>query len=91
MNLDIKDKIEYAVAVLLVISGISIAFLSAIFNAWNITTGVLIYIAQAFVTAGGIFGVSIYFKSQIGEFRSELKDNIEGIIEKFTTKDKKDN
>ena len=67
-TLGIKDKIQYSMAILLVISGIAIAFLSFFLNAFNIATGVLIYIAQAFITAGGIFGVSIYFKSKIGEF-----------------------
>lgn len=61
-TLGIKDKFQYVIATLLVISGVVIAFLSFFLNAFNIATGVLIYIAQAFITAGGIFGVSIYFK-----------------------------
>lgn len=67
-------------AILLVISGIAIAFLSFFLNAFNIATGVLIYIAQAFITAGGIFGVSIYFKSKIGEFESKVDKDIVGVI-----------
>ena len=67
-------------AILLVISGIAIAFLSFFLNAFNIATGVLIYIAQAFITAGGIFGVSIYFKSKIGEFESKADNKIVDVI-----------
>lgn len=67
-------------AILLVISGIAIAFLSFFLNAFNIATGVLIYIAQAFITAGGIFGVSIYFKSKIGEFESKADNKIIDVI-----------
>lgn len=79
-SLGIKDKIQYSMAILLVVSGIAIAFLSFFLNAFNIATGVLIYIAQAFITAGGIFGVSIYFKSKIGEFESKVDKDIVGVI-----------
>ena len=79
-TLGIKDKIKYSMAILLVISGIAIAFLSFFLNAFNIATGVLIYIAQAFITAGGIFGVSIYFKSKIGEFETKADNKIIDVL-----------
>jgi hypothetical protein len=61
-------------AIVLIISGVVIAFLSFFLNAFNIASGVLIYIAQCFITAGGIFGVSIYFNSKLGEFKSSATD-----------------
>lgn len=73
-------------AILLVISGIAIAFLSFFLNAFNIATGVLIYIAQAFITAGGIFGVSIYFKSKIGEFESKADNKIIDVVTEVINK-----
>ena len=79
-TLGIKDKIQYSMAIILVISGIAIAFLSFFLNAFNIATGVLIYIAQAFITAGGIFGVSIYFKSNIGEFETKADNKIIDVL-----------
>lgn len=79
-QLSIKDQIQYVIASVLVLSGIVIAFLSFFLNAFNITTGVLIYIAQAFVTAGGIFGVSIYFKSKIGEFETKADNKIIDVL-----------
>lgn len=79
-TLGIKDKFQYVIATLLVISGIVIAFLSFFLNAFNIATGVLIYIAQTFVTAGGIFGVSIYFKSKIGEFETKADNKIIDVL-----------
>ena len=79
-TLGIKDKIQYSMAILLVICGIAIAFLSFFLNAFNIATGVLIYIAQAFITAGGIFGVSIYFKSKIGEFETKADNKIIDVL-----------
>lgn len=81
-DLCIKDKIQYAMAILLVVAGVVIAFLSFFLNAFNIATGTLIFIAQCFVTAGGIFGVSVYFKSKIGEFSSTATHKIEQMIEK---------
>lgn len=41
-------------------------------------SGVLIYIGQAFIAGGSIFGVSIYFN----EHAKELKKELENIIEK---------
>ena len=79
-TLGIKDKIQYSMAIILVISGIAIAFLSFFLNAFNIATGVLIYIAQAFITAGGIFGVSIYLKSKIGEFETKADNKIIDVL-----------
>ena len=63
-ELGFKDKAQYTTAMILIASGILIAFLSF---AWiqTITSGVLIYIAQAFTAGGAIFGVSIYFKNQL--------------------------
>lgn len=91
-SLGIKDRLQYVVAITLVASGIAIAFLSFFLNAFDIATGVLIYIAQAFITAGGIFGVSIYFKSKIGEFESKASNKIvdavtDAIQDGFKTKE----
>lgn len=79
-NLGIKDKIQYLSAIALIASGVLLAFLCAIFNFWEITTGVLVYVAQAFITAGGIYGVSIYFKTQLGEFESKQADKFKQLI-----------
>lgn len=83
-NLGVKDKIQYSIAVLLVVSGIVAAFISIIFNEYNIATGVLIYIAQAFVTSGGILGVSIYFKSKLGEFDTRQKQELGQMLDSLT-------
>lgn len=88
--LGIKEQIQYTTAIVLVISGILIAFLSFFLNAFNIQDGVLIYIAQAFIMAGGIFGISLYFKSKIGEFESKAMNNLINKIEE-TINDKTTN
>lgn len=87
-DLGVKDKIQYMSAVALLASGVILAFICAIFNFWEITTGVLIYVAQAFITAGGIYGVSIYFKTQLGEFESKQFKKIENLITKIENEKK---
>lgn len=79
-DLGVKDKIQYMSAIALLASGVILAFICAIFNFWEITTGVLIYVAQAFITAGGIYGVSVYFKTQLGEFESKQTDKFKQLI-----------
>ena len=79
-ELGFKDKAQYTTAMILIASGIIIAFLSF---AWiqTITSGVLIYIAQAFTAGGAIFGVSIYFKNQLIEAHGETMDKVKELIE----------
>ena len=72
MTQSTKDWIQYSTAIAMVASAIVIAFLAFIITS-TIESGVLIYIAQALCYAGGIFGVSIYFKNKMGEFESNAK------------------
>lgn len=82
-TLNIKDKISYIVAFILIGSGVLIAFLSFFFNAYNIATGVLLYIAQAFVIGGGLVGASVYFKSKWLEFNTNAKREIDERIDEL--------
>ena len=54
-----KSKIQYACAVLLISSSIALAFLSVLWHG-DIANGTIIYIAQAFLLAGSIFGLEYY-------------------------------
>ena len=80
-ELGIKDKIQYIVAIVLFISGIALAFLNFALTL-TVATGSLIYISEAFITGAGIFGVSIYFKSMLGEFKSDTADLIEKVVKR---------
>lgn len=51
-----KSKIQYSCAVLLIASSIALAFISD-FCHGDIPSGTLMYIAQAFLLAGSIFGL----------------------------------
>lgn len=79
-ELGFKDKAQYTTAMILIASGIIIAFLSFAMIQ-TISSGVLIYIAQAFTAGGAIFGVSIYFKNQLIEARGETMDKVRELIE----------
>lgn len=81
-DLPIKDRISYYVAFALIGSGILLAFLSFFLNAFNIATGVLIYIAQCFVIGGGLVGANVYFKSKWVEFDTRAKNEIRRQIDK---------
>lgn len=71
-----RDWIQYGTAVAMILSGIVLAFLSFFKNNGDITEGVLWYVAQALTYAGGVFGVSIYFKTKLGDFESRTKKEI---------------
>lgn len=90
-ELGFKDKAQYVTAMILIASGIVIAFVSFAITT-TIASGVLIYIAQAFICGGSIFGVSIYFKSQLGEFDTRQENRLTELINKLIDehKDNKD-
>lgn len=54
-----KTIIQNACAILLILSSIALAFLEAI-RVHDIASGILLYIAQAFLLAASIFGLDVY-------------------------------
>lgn len=73
MTNNTKDTIQYSTAVLMVVSGVVLAFLSFFYNSYDIADGVLWYIAQALTYAGGIFGVTIYFRTKLNQAENRLE------------------
>lgn len=59
--MDAKSLIQYASAVALILSSIVLAFLSNLMHG-DVPTGTLMYIAQAFLLAGSIFGLDAYVR-----------------------------
>lgn len=82
MKQNTKDWIQYISAIAMVISAIVIAFVALILTS-TIASGVLIYIAQALCYAAGIFGVSLYFNSKLGEFETSAKKQIKDAIDEI--------
>jgi len=56
-----EKVISHACAVLLIVSSIALAFIQVL-NIDNVASGTLMYIAQAFLLAGSIFGLDYYIK-----------------------------
>lgn len=56
-----KSTIRYACAVLLIVSSIALAFVQVL-DIDDVANGTLMYIAQAFLLAGSIFGLDYYIK-----------------------------
>lgn len=67
-----KSKIQYACAVLLICSSIALAFISDFVHG-DIPSGTLLYIAQAFLLAGSIFGLEYYISKLMHLFPNEKK------------------
>lgn len=59
--MDAKSIIQYASAVALILSSIVLAFLSNLMHG-DVPTGTLMYIAQAFLLTGSIFGLDAYVR-----------------------------
>lgn len=55
-------KIQYLCAVILILSSICLAFWQVV-KIDDVANGTLMYIAQAFLLAGSIFGLEYYLKS----------------------------
>lgn len=60
-------KIQYLCAVILILSSITLAFWQVI-KIDDVANGTLMYIAQAFLLAGSIFGIEYYLKSVYMKF-----------------------
>lgn len=84
MQTNTKDWIQYGTAVAMIASAIILTFVS-FFSLSLIESSVLWYVAQALTYSGGIFGVTIYIRSKMGEamtnarrrIREEISDQLD--------------
>jgi hypothetical protein len=75
MTVNSKEWIQYSTAALMVVSGVVLSFIS-FFTKGDVTDGVLWYMAQGLTFAGAVFGVSVYFKTKLGESEHRIKEFI---------------
>ena len=75
MTTNSKEWIQYMTATLMVVSGVVLSFIS-FFTKGDVTDGVLWYMAQGLTFAGAIFGVSVYFKTKLGESENRIREYI---------------
>lgn len=76
MTSNSKEWIQYLVASIMVLSGIVLAFFSFFING-DVTDGVLWYVGQGLTFAGGVFGVSVYFRTKLGQAKTEIEEILE--------------
>ncbi len=85
MQANTKEWIQYSTAIAMVASAIVLAFLS-FFITSTIASGVLWYISEALVYAGSIFGISIYFKTKLGDFESKASERVKTELDYISDK-----
>lgn len=66
--------IQYACAVILIVSSIVLAFVQ-VMDIDTIASGTLMYVAQAFLLAGSIFGLEYYILKLNRLYDATAKDN----------------
>lgn len=76
-ELDFRDKVAYTMAIIMIFSGIVMAFLCFFPTGdYSITDGVLFYVSEAFVTGGALLGIATYVKGKFGEITNYIHKNI---------------
>lgn len=83
MKNNTKEWIQYGTAIALIVSAITIAFVSFLIT-FKIGAGVLAYIGESFASAMGIFGIGIYFSNQLTNFKTEIRNEIKDTDNKTT-------
>lgn len=81
--MDAKARVQYLCAVLLVVSSIALAFVQVL-DIDDIAKGTLMYIAQAFLLAGSIFGLQ-YYIYKLSHLYGEKERNSKGNTEQQPT------
>ncbi|UKK48783.1 hypothetical protein L6475_02080 [Prevotella sp. E9-3] len=78
MKQNTKDWIHYVSAIVLIASAVTLAFLSFLLTR-DIGAGPLTYIGEALSAALGIFGFGIYIVNKMGDFKTEIRNELSRI------------
>lgn len=70
MKVDYSKTVQHLMAVILIVTSIAIAIYQ-VFDIKDVANGTLMYIAQAFLLAGSIFGLDYYVKKLRDEYKQE--------------------
>lgn len=68
-----KDRVQYGTAVIMLLSGMVLTFLS-FFRNGDVVEGVLWYAGQTMVYAGSIFGITMYVRTKSGEIKNYIDE-----------------
>ena len=75
MKQNTKDWIHYSAAMVLLLSGIVMAFVAFLLTE-EIGVGPLTYIGEAFSTSLILFGLGYYVVSKVGEMKREIRQEL---------------
>lgn len=70
-----KEWIQYGSAVFMILTGSILSFIS-FFTMGTVVSGVLLYLSEALVFAGAIYGVNIYYRTKFGQFETKTVDSL---------------
>lgn len=77
-ELDFRDKVAYTMAIILIASGIVMAFLCFFLTGdYNVTDGVLFYCSEVFVTGGALLGIATYIKGKFGQINNYIHNKLD--------------
>lgn len=77
-ELDFRDKVAYTMAIVLIASGIVMAFLCFFLTGdHNVTDGVLFYCSEVFVTGGALLGIATYIKGKFGQISNYIHNKLD--------------
>ena len=82
MNNDTKTNVQYATAIVTLISGIVMCFLSFFLNKYVVHDSALWYFGETMAFAGGIFGIGLYVNHQVKNVEQRLSSKIDNKINK---------
>ena len=79
MSQEIKDWMHYGSAIGMPISCVVLTFISVL-NLHLVHSTVLMYVALCITFASAVFGITLYFRSNLGQFGTEMKNDMRTII-----------
>ena len=79
MSQNIKDWVHYGSAISMLISCVVLTFISFL-TLHLVHNTVLMYVALCITFAAATFGVTLYFRNSLGQFGTEMMENIRFII-----------
>lgn len=86
MKPNTKENIQYGTALIGLLTGIILCFLSFFLNNYNINGSVLGYLGEWIIFTSGVFGFSLYIKTKFLEAESKLDKKLKDEIDEIEKK-----
>lgn len=77
MKSKLKENIQYTTAIIFLITGIVICFLSFFLNEYEVKGGALTYLGEAVAFCAGVFSINLYVKHKVDEAELRINQRID--------------